>query len=145
MRRLIRAALAGAIEGGVKVAVLIYAIWAVKIGLIDSDIRPLFAILMIGLSIYGLWIATQRFTHFVTPIVSGEADDLLENDVVCVKEGSPTGMRPGEKARVVGIVPPNRRVGPHVAKKQRGTIYLIEFDDGELLDVHEDILGRVAR
>ena len=145
MSRLIRAGLAGAIEGASRILVLFYAIWAVKLGLIDSNIHPVFAIVMIALSTYGLWVASDRVTRHVTRIVSGEANDLSADDAVRVKTGSPPGMRPGRKARVVGIVPYERRVGPHVPKSPRGTVYLVEFDDGELLDVHEDMLERVDR
>jgi hypothetical protein len=146
MGRFIRAGLAGAIDGGVKVFVVpVYCVWAVKLALIDSNIHPLFAMLMIGLSAYGLWIITNRITRRVTSIVSGEANYLNVDDAVYVKAGSPTGMRPGEKGRVVGIVPDELRMGPHVAKKQRGTVYLVEFADGELLDVHENVLERTSR
>ena len=138
--------MAGGIDGGVKVFVVpFYCAWAVKLGLIDSDIHPLFALLMIALSAYGLWIITERVTRRVTSIVSGEANYLNVDDAVCVKAGSPSGMRPGEKGRVVGIVPDELKGGPHFANKQRGTVYLVEFADGDLLDVHENVLERTNR
>jgi hypothetical protein len=93
MGRFIRECLAGAIEGGVKVFVVpVYCAWAVKLGLIDSNIHPLFAMLMIGLSAYGLWIITDRVTRRVTSIVSGAGNYLNVDDAVCVKAGSPTGL-----------------------------------------------------
>jgi hypothetical protein len=42
------------------VAMLLYSAWAIKIGLLDSNMNPLFAIAMVGLSIIGLWIIVGR-------------------------------------------------------------------------------------
>jgi len=48
-------------------AMATYSAWAIKIGLIDSNMNTLFAIPLVGLSIFGLWTivgwASQRIVQ----------------------------------------------------------------------------------
>jgi hypothetical protein len=61
------------------------------------------------------------------------------NDVVCAPIGVPQ-PRTGVKAWVVGIAPESKRTGSYYEKFPPGTIYTIEFEDGDSLDVHESNL-----
>lgn len=61
---------------------------------------------------------------------------LTYNDTVIVKPDAPAGFRPGAKAAVIGITLPGERRGAHFEQFPEGVIYLVEFEDGEALDVH---------
>jgi hypothetical protein len=62
------------------------------------------------------------------------------NDIVLVKLAAPAEMRPGQKAWVIGITSENARTGTHFKQFPAGTVYLVEFEDGDALDVHESML-----
>ncbi len=51
----------------------LYSAWALKLGLIDTSMNPLFALLMVPLSIYGLWVIVRKATAHVARL-GGEAD-----------------------------------------------------------------------
>jgi hypothetical protein len=65
---------------------------------------------------------------------------LNYGDIVRVKIAAPAGMRPGQKASVIGITGKDERSGPHFDQFTAGTIYLLEFEDGEAFDIHEGML-----
>jgi hypothetical protein len=66
------------------------------------------------------------------------------DDVVRVKAGAPTDMRPGARAWVVGITAEHERRGSHFEQFPTGVVYLVEFEDGDTLDIHEGMLQREA-
>jgi hypothetical protein len=41
-------------------AMIVYSAWAIKLGVIDTDTHPIFALAMVLLSIYGLWVLVRR-------------------------------------------------------------------------------------
>jgi hypothetical protein len=49
-------------------------------------------------------------------------------------------MRPGQKAWVIGITTEHERSGSHFDQFAAGTVYLVEFEGGEALDIHESML-----
>lgn len=59
---------------------------------------------------------------------------------VLVKSGAPAEMRPGQMASVIGITIDGERVGSHFGRFPAGTVYLVEFEDGDALDIHESML-----
>ena len=61
-------------------------------------------------------------------------------DTVIVTSDAPAHMRPGSLASVVGVTSPQERRGSHFEQFPAGTIYLVEFGDGEALDIHENML-----
>lgn len=61
-------------------------------------------------------------------------------DIVLVRTGSPAEMRPGQKASVVGITTERERDGSHFDQFPVGTVYLVEFESGEAVDIHESML-----
>jgi len=61
-------------------------------------------------------------------------------DLVRVKTDAPAGMRPGRMASVVGITSEDAKSGSHFDQFPAGTICLVEFEDGEAIDVHESML-----
>jgi hypothetical protein len=65
-------------------------------------------------------------------------------DMVRVATDAPTEMHPGEKASVVGITPNENKLGSHFEQFPRGTVYLIEFGDGEAIDIHESMIEAVT-
>lgn len=63
------------------------------------------------------------------------------DDVVCARSGVPQ-VRLGTKAWVVGVASDEKRSGSHYEKFPPGTIYTIEFEDGDSVDIHEsDLIG----
>jgi hypothetical protein len=62
------------------------------------------------------------------------------SDIVLVKTNSPEEMRPGQKAWVIGITTEHERSGSHFDQFPPGTVYLVEFEGGEALDIHESML-----
>jgi len=61
-------------------------------------------------------------------------------DIVLVKSEAPAEMRPGQKAWVIGITTEHEKSGSHFGQFPAGTVYLIEFEGGEALDIHESML-----
>jgi hypothetical protein len=62
------------------------------------------------------------------------------NNIVKAKQGSPSILRSGEKAWVVGVVEVEKRNGSYFDQFPPGVIYTIEFEDGASIDAHEDDL-----
>lgn len=60
------------------------------------------------------------------------------DDVVRVRSDAHREFRPGERAWVAGVTTEDRRIGSHYEQFPLGTIYTIEFEDGDSLDIHED-------
>lgn len=61
---------------------------------------------------------------------------LTYDDTVMIKLDAAEPFRPGAKGWVVGITPPEERRGTHFEQFPEGVAYLVEFEDGEALDVH---------
>lgn len=61
-------------------------------------------------------------------------------DSVLVKATAPTEMRPGRRASVCGITTGHERSGSHFDQFPAGTVYFVEFEDGEAFDIHEGML-----
>ena len=61
-------------------------------------------------------------------------------DAVRVRRRAPSKLRPGAAAVVVGITTPEQRRDGHFHQFPAGVVYLIEYADGEAIDVHEDML-----
>ena len=47
------------------IAIPLYAVWSVKLGIIDANTNPLFAIAMVVFSIYGLWVIAKRISDYL--------------------------------------------------------------------------------
>ena len=62
------------------------------------------------------------------------------DDRVKVKEDAPALFRPGQKAWVVLVVSTKDRVGAYFDQFPPGTVYSIEFEDGEAVEIHESLL-----
>jgi hypothetical protein len=65
---------------------------------------------------------------------------LTHGDAVIVRGDAPIRMNPGAKASVVGVITESERVGSHFRQFPEGTVYLIEFEDGEAFDIHESMI-----
>ena len=59
-------------------------------------------------------------------------------DVVRVRLGASSDLRPGSKAWVVGVF--ETRPGPYFDKFQEGVVFTIEYEDGSSLEIHESDL-----
>lgn len=64
-------------------------------------------------------------------------------DTVLVKPGAPAELRPGQLVSIVGITTDDERIGTHFEQFSAGTVYLVEFGDGDALDIHESMLEEV--
>ena len=62
------------------------------------------------------------------------------DDEVRVIPSAPDSLRPGHKAWVIGITTQEMRLGTHFEQFPAGTVYLVEFEDGEATDIHESML-----
>lgn len=62
------------------------------------------------------------------------------NDIVRIKTDAPGQMRPGARAWVIGITAQHERRGSHFVQFPTGTVYLVEFENGDALDIHESML-----
>lgn len=62
------------------------------------------------------------------------------DDVVRVSLSAPNEFRPGSKAWVIGITLNQDRHGIHFNQFTKGVIYLIEYENGEAIDIHESYL-----
>lgn len=72
--RLMRINAAEAVATCLKVLVLAaYSAWAFKLGVIDTDTPPLFAVTMVLLSIYGLWAIIRKTSEHLVRIVEGNS------------------------------------------------------------------------
>ena len=59
------------------------------------------------------------------------------NDTVLVRTDGPVSKRAGQKAWVIGMTTQDQRDGTNFGQFPTGTVYLVEFEDGEALDIHE--------
>lgn len=66
-------------------------------------------------------------------------DGFNFDDMVCVI-GGVTNERIGTMAWVVGITREDERIGSYYTRFQPGTVYTIEFEDGDSTDVVESDL-----
>jgi hypothetical protein len=60
------------------------------------------------------------------------------DNIVKVREGAPPESRPGRTAWVVGVF--ENRLGSAFDAFPEGTIYIVEFEDGTAIDIHESDL-----
>jgi hypothetical protein len=66
------------------------------------------------------------------------------DDIVRVSANAPELARPGERAWVIGITEEEERVrfrGSHFDAFPPGTVYLVEFEGGDAVDIHESHLS----
>jgi len=63
------------------------------------------------------------------------------NDVVRVRADAPPEMHPGERAWVIGVTAEHERRGSHFKQFPAGTVYLVEFEGGDAIDIHENMLA----
>ena len=69
---LLRIFLATSVSTGFKtVTMLFYSTWALKLGVIDSDVNPAFSFPAVLLSIYGLWVIVGRLAEQAERFVEG--------------------------------------------------------------------------
>jgi hypothetical protein len=61
------------------------------------------------------------------------------DDTVQVALAAPAALRPGAQASVIGITE-DRRSGSHFEQFPPGTVYLVEYEDGVAVDIHESHL-----
>ncbi|PWG01436.1 hypothetical protein [Sphingosinicella humi] len=61
-------------------------------------------------------------------------------DIVCIRSDAPIELRPGSKAWVIGVTAEQDPRGSHFAQFPDGTVYLVEFEGGDAIDVHESML-----
>lgn len=67
---------------------------------------------------------------------------MTYDDTVRVRMTAPLRERRGALASVCGVTPPAQRREGHWEQFPPGTVYLVEFEDGEALDVHESWIER---
>jgi hypothetical protein len=60
------------------------------------------------------------------------------DDIVEVVEGAPDALRPGSRAWVTGVIEDRSELA--LLRLAEGTLYNIEFEDGEEAVVHESVL-----
>ena len=63
------------------------------------------------------------------------------DDIVRISASAPDAARPGERAWVIGIVEEPRQRGTHLDLFPPGTVYLVEFEGGDAVDIHESYLS----
>ena len=68
------------------------------------------------------------------------APKFTYNDIVIADKNASKEFRPGEKAWVIGVF--SDRAKDKFSWLPDGVIYTVEFEDGEAIDVNEDILHR---
>lgn len=66
------------------------------------------------------------------------------DDTVKVKAHAPLDMRPGETASVIGITHEENKRGRHFDQIPAGTVYLVEFEEGDAIDIHESMIEAVS-
>jgi hypothetical protein len=65
------------------------------------------------------------------------------DDMVRVAASADKKYRPGEIASVIGVFE-TRPAGSHFSQFSKGTVYTIEYEDGDALDIHEQDLESVV-
>ena len=74
-----RSLLAVCFSAGLKTAtMLFYSTWALKLGVIDSDVNPAFSFPAVLLSIYGLWVIVGRFSEQAERLIEGRTGTSTE-------------------------------------------------------------------
>jgi len=73
--RLWRIAVSEGATSYVKIFVMgVYLTLAIKLGIIDTDTNPLFALAMVLLSIYVLWIVVRRASKYLVGVIEGSGE-----------------------------------------------------------------------
>ena len=74
-----RSLLAVCFSAGLMTAtMLFYSTWALKLGVIDSDVNPAFSFPAVLLSIYGLWVIVGRFSEQAERLIEGRTGTSTE-------------------------------------------------------------------
>lgn len=68
---------------------------------------------------------------------------LKYDDLVMIRVDAAERFRPGAKGWIIGITPPEERRGAHFEQFPEGVVYLVEFEDGEALELHDSWLDVV--
>jgi hypothetical protein len=66
-------------------------------------------------------------------------------EIVRVKDDAPHPLRSGQKAWIILVMLPHDRTGAYFDQFAAGTIYSVEYEDGEAADVHENFLESLQR
>lgn len=69
---------------------------------------------------------------------------MTYGDSVAVATTAPEQLRPGATGAICGVTLQAERRGAHLDQFPEGTIYLVEFEDGEAMDIHEGWLLLLA-
>jgi hypothetical protein len=63
------------------------------------------------------------------------------DEIIRIKKAAPISLRPGQRAWVVGVFLPQDQGGrPYYDQFPAGTVYTVEFENGDAIDIHEDFL-----
>jgi hypothetical protein len=64
------------------------------------------------------------------------------DDIVEVSPTAKLEARRGERGWVIAVKTQDKRIGSYYEGFPAGVVYLVEFEDGEAIDLHEDDLER---
>ena len=67
------------------------------------------------------------------------------DDTVRIKATAPSPLRAGALASVIMVFPENERESEYLKSFQPGTVYSVEYEDGESADVHESDLELIKK
>jgi hypothetical protein len=62
------------------------------------------------------------------------------NDIVRVASDAPSEKRPGQRAWVIAVFPEGHRLREALDPLPTGTVYSVEFEGGDAIEVHESHL-----
>lgn len=65
---------------------------------------------------------------------------LTYNDIARVTRTAPETLRPGEKCWVIGVLTPEDRARLPLPNFPPGTVYSVEYEGGQAMDIHEQHL-----
>lgn len=68
--------------------------------------------------------------------------EFTYNDIVLARKEAPRELRPGNRARIVGVF--ENRLRSYFDRFPDGVVYTIEFEDGTSSDVQESDLEPIA-
>ncbi|HVM38393.1 MAG TPA: hypothetical protein VM265_08405 [Sphingomicrobium sp.] len=65
-------------------------------------------------------------------------------DTIRVKPDAPGDIRPGETGSVIGVTPEEKKRGSHFGQFPAGTVYSVEFEGGDAIDIPESMIEAVT-
>jgi hypothetical protein len=72
--------------------------------------------------------------------VKKQMNKFTFDETVRVKKDAPNPFRQGQKASVIMVFLPQDRCGSYFDQFAPGVIYSIEYEDGQSIDIHEELL-----